>query len=70
MNNISVNIATKSKEVEDKFKKAIPILKERLNSIGFTGVLLSTEIQNVNVSQILDDVVYKNIDSKSFETWV
>lgn len=70
MNNISVNIATKSKEVEDKFKKAIPVLKERLNSIGFTGVLLSTEIQNVNDSQILDDVVYKNIDSKSFETWV
>ncbi len=68
--NISVNISTESKEVEEKFKNAIPVLRERLNEIGFTDAVLSTEIRNTENLQILDDIVYKNIDSKSFETWV
>ncbi len=69
-NNISVNIVTETKPVEDKFKKALPMLQEKLNSIGFTGISISTEILDKKNAQILDDVIYKNIESKSFETWV
>lgn len=69
-NSISVNIVTENQAIEEKFKRALPVLLDKLNLIGFTGVSMSTEILDKKDAQILDDIIYKNMESKSFETWV
>lgn len=70
LDQIEVNISVENKLYKQKIDAGLPLLEAGLRSAGFKSITLNSRVNIINEEDPLNEIIYKNSENKSFETWV